>query len=162
MWSFWSSLLHVMTAWPIELWHQCELYLTDFCSFPLCFHSCRWTRCKRLWSTTPLEFLWSRPSDQSSPATSARSASTQRQINKWQHTHNITASHLVFIFFMALKIFYFSLSKNQPFISKSFEGLFVLVCSPGSWNWQSGCGAFVWVMFWPLRPDWNLICFKAA
>lgn len=44
------------------------------------------------------------------------------------HTHNITASHLVFIFFMALKIFYFSPSKNQPFIC--FGGLFVLVCSP--------------------------------
>lgn len=41
----------------------------------------RWTRCRRLWLTTPLEFHWWRPSGQSSPVTFARSASTQRYRN---------------------------------------------------------------------------------
>ena len=67
-------------------------------SLSLCHFSVRWTQCRRPWSTTPLEYRWSRPSGRSSPVMSARSASTQRYRNigeKKKKTLNVHCSLLV-------------------------------------------------------------------
>ena len=85
----------------------CRVWIIAHKSVPslFVFFFVRWTRCRRPWSTTPLEFLWSRPSGRLSPATSARSVLTQRYMEQNKTEIHITEPPPMYILWRFCNIF---------------------------------------------------------